>query len=130
MTEHRSILEIYKNTHYSFIFKIDLCSATSMESSRRDLLNDMAKHTSTLKNNQHTYYPRFSFTPKTGIAFPKAAFDFSVNLGYVACASFSTKGGTLMENSAFQNHCTIRRTVELLGERSSPPKLGPRKSTT
>jgi len=30
-------------------FKIDLCSATSMESSRRDLLNDMPKHRSTIK---------------------------------------------------------------------------------
>ena len=37
-----------------------------MESSRRDLLNDMAEHRSILKNNQNTYYPRFSFTPKTG----------------------------------------------------------------
>jgi len=36
--------------------KLDLCSATSMESSRRDLLNDMAKHRSTLKNNQSTLY--------------------------------------------------------------------------
>jgi len=35
--------------------KIDLCSATSMESSRKDLLNDMAEHRCTLKNveNKH-----------------------------------------------------------------------------
>jgi len=37
-------------------FKIDLCSATSTESSRRDLLNDMAEHRPILKNNQNTLY--------------------------------------------------------------------------
>ena len=35
--------------------KIDLCSATSMESSRRDLLNDTAEHRSILNNDQNTY---------------------------------------------------------------------------
>jgi len=30
---------------------IDLCSAISMESSRQDLLNDMAEHRPILKNN-------------------------------------------------------------------------------
>ena len=52
-------------------YNIGLCSATSMESSRRDLLNDTADHESTLKNNKNTFYLRFSFTPITGIAFPK-----------------------------------------------------------
>jgi len=47
-----------------------------MESSRRDLLNDMAEHKSILKNNQNTYHPRFDFTPKIGIAFPKTGFCF------------------------------------------------------
>jgi len=37
-------------------FNINLCSATLMESSRRDLLNDMAERKSILKNNQNTYY--------------------------------------------------------------------------
>jgi len=32
-----------------FIFEIDLCSAPSMESSCRELLNDVAKHRSILK---------------------------------------------------------------------------------
>jgi len=41
-----------------------------MESSRRDLLNDMAEHRPILNNNQNTHYSRFSFTPKTGTAFP------------------------------------------------------------
>ena len=47
-------------------FHIDLCIAISMESCRRDLLNDMAEHGPILKNNQNTYYLRFSFTPETG----------------------------------------------------------------
>jgi len=38
-----------------------------MESSRRDLLNNMAEHRLILKNNQNTYQPRFDSTPKTGI---------------------------------------------------------------
>jgi len=42
-----------------------------MESSRRDLLNDVAERGSILKNNQNTHYPRFGFTPKTGIELPK-----------------------------------------------------------
>jgi len=41
-----------------------------MESSRRDLLNEVAEHRVILKNNQNTY-PRFSLTPKTGIKLPK-----------------------------------------------------------
>jgi len=49
-----------------FIFKIDLCSATSMESSHRDLLNDI----------QNTRYPRFSFTPKTGVKLPTTGVSF------------------------------------------------------
>jgi len=47
-----------------------------MESSRRDLLNDMAEHKPILKNNQNTYHTRFGFTPKTGVAFPKTRFCF------------------------------------------------------
>jgi len=52
------------------------CSAASVESSRRDLLNGMAEHMPVLKNNQNTYHPRFGFTPKTGIALPKTGFLF------------------------------------------------------
>jgi len=36
--------EITKIRIFRLFFKIDLCSATSMESSRWDLLNDMAEH--------------------------------------------------------------------------------------
>jgi len=44
-----------------------------MESSRRDLLNDMAEQGLSWKNILNTYYPyfKFSITPKTGIALPK-----------------------------------------------------------
>ena len=48
-----------------------------MESSRRDSLNDMDEHRPILKNNQNTYYPRFGFTPKRGMAFPKTGFCFN-----------------------------------------------------
>jgi len=44
-----------------------------MESSRRDLLNDMAEHRPNLKNNQNTYHPSFGFTTKKGIAFLEVA---------------------------------------------------------
>jgi len=47
-----------------------------MESSRRDLLNEMAEHRPILKNNQNTFHPRFGFTTKTGIAFPQTGFWF------------------------------------------------------
>ena len=43
-------------------FKIDLCSATSIGSSRQDLLNDVAENRFILKNNQNTHNARFSFT--------------------------------------------------------------------
>jgi len=51
-----------------------------MESSRRDLLNDMAEHGPILKNNQNTYYPRYSFRPETGMAFPKNGLFLTVKL--------------------------------------------------
>jgi len=60
-------VKIKRAVRVSLIFMIDLSSATSMESSPRDLLNDMAEHKSILnypKNN--TNYPRFTSTPKTG----------------------------------------------------------------
>ena len=49
-----------------------------MESSRRDLLNDMAEHRSILKSNQNTHIPHFGFTPNTVvIAYPKLGFVFT-----------------------------------------------------
>jgi len=71
MAEHRSTLKITKIRITPFYFKIGLCSATSMESPLRDLLNDVAEHRSIFKTDQSTYYPRFSFMPKTGILVPK-----------------------------------------------------------
>jgi len=41
---------------FSLFFKIDLCSATSIESSRQDLSNYVAEHGPILKNNQNTHY--------------------------------------------------------------------------
>ena len=58
------------------IFMVDLYSVISMESSCPDLLNDVAEHRYILKNNQDRFYPRFSFTPKTGIASPKTVVLF------------------------------------------------------
>ena len=48
--------KIIKIQPTSLFFKIDLCSATSIESSRQVLSNDMAKHWSILKNNQYITY--------------------------------------------------------------------------
>jgi len=48
----------------------------SFKRSRRERSIDVAERRSILKNYQDTYYPRFSFTPKTGIASPKRVFRF------------------------------------------------------
>ena len=62
-------------------FKIDLCSAISFKRSRRELSIDVAEHRSILKNSQYTHNPRFSFIPKTGIAFPEnRGFVFTVRV--------------------------------------------------
>jgi len=52
-----------------------------MESSRRDLSNDMAEHRPTLENNKNTYRQRFGFTdPKQVRHSPKRGFVFTVVL--------------------------------------------------
>ena len=54
-----------------FGFKIScLCWASSMESSRRDILNG-AEHMSILKTYRGTYHPRLGFTPRTGKSIPQ-----------------------------------------------------------
>ena len=58
------------------IFKIGLCSAISFKRSRRELAIDVTAHWSKLKNYQNTHYPRCSFIPKTGVAFPKTGVLF------------------------------------------------------
>jgi len=55
-------------------YKIGLSSAISLERTRRELSIDVAENRSIWKNNQNTNYPRFSLTPKTGIAFPQTFF--------------------------------------------------------
>jgi len=52
-----------------------------MESSRRDLSNDMAEHRPILKTGQNMHYPRLSFTPKTGIELPKTSVPREFVLG-------------------------------------------------
>jgi len=47
-----------------------------MESSRRDLLNDTAEQRPISKNDQNTYYTRFSFIPKTGAELTKTSVSF------------------------------------------------------
>jgi len=51
------------------IFKIGLYSAILFRRSRRDLSIDVTEHESMMKYYQNTHYRRFSFIPKTGIAF-------------------------------------------------------------
>jgi len=62
-----------------------------MESSRRDLFDDMAEHRSIFKNNQNTYYPLFCFTPKTSAAFPKTGISFLLLTQAVHGAGFLFK---------------------------------------
>ena len=47
-----------------------------MESSCRDLPNDMAEHGSILKNNQNTYNPVLVSRTKTGIELPEKGVSF------------------------------------------------------
>jgi len=58
------------------IFKVYRCSATSFKRSRRELSIYVAEHTSILKNNQNTYYLRFSCTLKTGVEIPVTGVAF------------------------------------------------------
>ena len=72
VAEHRSLpLKIREECVLWLFFKIVLCSAISFKRSRRELSIDVAEHRSMLETYQNTLYPRFSFTPKTGKAFPK-----------------------------------------------------------
>jgi len=61
---------------YCSNFSKDLCSAVSLKTSRRELSIDVVEHKSISKNYQSMYHPRFGFTPKTGIAFPKTGVSF------------------------------------------------------
>jgi len=49
-----------------------------MEISRRDILNDMAKHKPILKNNQKTYPPCVWFHTQNKVQPPKRGFVFTV----------------------------------------------------
>jgi len=60
-------------------FNVDLYSATSAESFRRDLSNEWAERWPILKSNQNSYYPLFSFLRKIGIVFSKTDVLFSLS---------------------------------------------------
>jgi len=58
-----------------------------MESTRRDLLNDVAELTLTLKNNQNTFYPSLVSHPKL-VAFPKYSSFPQKGVLFSLCVSF------------------------------------------
>jgi len=80
-----------------------------MESSRRDLLNDMAEHRHTLKKH---IVPRFGFTPKTGTAFNKTGFCFYCERGDEG----RERGGSrhITENMNCRRCSTLRLRRELI----------------
>jgi len=47
---------------------------------------DTAGHRPSLKNIQNTYYPRFGFTPKSGIAFPYSRPSLRMDMAAVPVA--------------------------------------------
>jgi len=75
VAEQRSSLK-NKVVVFWLFFKIDLSSASLIESFRRGRLNDLAEHRSILNNSQNTYYPRFVFSPNTGKNSLKQVFRF------------------------------------------------------
>jgi len=58
------------------LFKIDLCSAISFESSRRELSIDVAEHGCILLNMGNAYYPVLVSHPKQVYQSPKRVFCF------------------------------------------------------
>ena len=69
-----------KRGYFEFwlFFKIGLCLSIPFKRPRQELSMDAAELRSMLKNIQSTgmYHPHFSFTPKTGISFPKTGVSF------------------------------------------------------
>jgi len=61
MAEHGLPRKITEIRTTPLVLEVDKCSATSMESSRRELSNDMVELRPALKNNHNTYYPCFKF---------------------------------------------------------------------
>jgi len=70
-------------------FNIDQCSATSLESSRRDLLNDMAERLPIWKKKGRTIPVLVSHTHKTALAFPKTGFCFYCEFMFAGCVTDS-----------------------------------------
>jgi len=104
--------KIIKICTTTLFFKMGLCSATSMESSRRALLNDVAELRPILKNNQNTYHP-YGFTPKT--AFPKKWFCFNCDktllCDYAVSRSILTSLKKIKKCNEFSFFLMLRRFV-------------------
>jgi len=58
---------------------MNVCLATLLKRSRRELAIDVAEHRYILKYYQNTYHPRFAFKPKAGIAFYKTGVLFTLS---------------------------------------------------
>jgi len=63
--------ETKTGTYFGYFSRLAyVCSAIPFKRSRQELSIDVAEHKCTLKNYKNAHYPRFSFIPKTGTAFP------------------------------------------------------------
>jgi len=87
-----------------------------MESSRRDLLNDTAEHRPILKISQNTHYPRFSFTPKTGIELPKKGILF-LQCGKL-CGKLCGKTGEERNLIILKDNLTNKHCIEMVSSSS------------
>jgi len=103
-----------------------------MESSRQDLLNDMAEHRPILKNSQNTYNPHISFTPKTDIAFPETGFCLYCITSYSDRKLFErfADGNFVeyrrIENLGYDAGCFGER-LEGVGDKTRPSGRRPRR---
>jgi len=96
-------------------FKIDICSATAMQSSRRDLLNYKAEHRSILKKENDL--PRFTSTFKTGKNSQKQLFCFYCVLWRSA---FSP---VVVQNRSLRSHLFSKnRGLEVKELLAKPPR--------
>ena len=76
MAEHRSILKNNRVERILVIFEDRPMFRHIIQKVSARAFIDVAEHRSILKKIPYTHYPRLSFRPKTGIAFPKTGFLF------------------------------------------------------
>jgi len=80
----------------------------------------MTEHRPILRNKQNTYYPRFSFTPKTGIELPKTGVSFLLcSPSPLIWVDHRTKYWLLIDTTALTRHKHIGRYTSLLSIRST-----------